>query len=139
MLTVTKMNRNSHIYFEQMLKLKQLNSDDKSNSNIFWSWILTNSYMDSEDDMSNLSAQRDNSRHVHYADSSITSSNTESSEMDKYLDEAIENDEEDEMPSNRLPAKSSMVRTKFNDFFFELCYFLKKVFLNLLNKNHLSE
>lgn len=52
--------------------------------------------MDSEDDTSNLSGRHDSSgRHVHYFDSTLTSTNSESSEMDKYLDEAIENEEDD--------------------------------------------
>lgn len=49
--------------------------------------------MDSEEDMSNLSDRRDNERHVHYADTSITTS--EGSDCDKYLDEAIDNVEDD--------------------------------------------
>lgn len=65
--------------------------------------------MDSEDEMSNLSERRDNSRHVHYADTSITSSNSESSEMDKYLDEAIENDDDDEFTMNRPNGKPNAV------------------------------
>lgn len=39
--------------------------------------------MDSEDDISNASGHRNNSRHVHYDD------------IDEYLDEAMDSDEED--------------------------------------------
>lgn len=50
--------------------------------------------MNSEDDIGNASGKEDSSgRHVHYFESSITSDDSESSEMDKYLDEAMDSDE----------------------------------------------
>lgn len=44
--------------------------------------------MDFEDEVSNVS--RPSGRHVHYADSSITSTNSNESEFEKYMDEAID-------------------------------------------------
>lgn len=49
--------------------------------------------MNSEDDISNVSGNQDrNGRHVHYFESSIASDDSKSSEMDKYLDEAMDSD-----------------------------------------------
>lgn len=56
-----------------------------------------NSYSDSEDEVSNVSDHHENSRHVHYADSSITSTNSDVSEFEKCLDDAIDNLEDVDM------------------------------------------
>lgn len=72
--------------------------------------------MDSEDDVSNLSGRHETSgRHVHYFDSSIASSSSESSEMDKYLDEAIENEEDDVIVDNHRRDKGN-VSDEFKSF-----------------------
>lgn len=71
--------------------------------------IYSNSYMDSEDDMDNLSEHRNNSRHVHYADSMTSSSNSESGELDKYLDEAIDDDDDEDVAMNQFQGKSNEV------------------------------
>lgn len=55
------------------------------------------SYMDSEDEVSEVSDRRANDRHVNFADSSITSTNTDGSDFEKYLDEAIDNVDDDDM------------------------------------------
>lgn len=52
--------------------------------------------MESEAESSNVSDRRDNGRHVHYADSSITSATSDGSDFSKYLDEAIDNVDDDE-------------------------------------------
>lgn len=55
--------------------------------------------MDSEDgDSSYLSEPRKNERHVHYAD---TSADSEDSEMAKYLDEAFDDAEDDDVVGNK--------------------------------------
>lgn len=66
------------------------------NYSMKYNFILFPSYMESEEEEANVSKRRSSGRHVHYADSSITSSNTESSEMDKYLNAAFDDDEDDE-------------------------------------------
>lgn len=79
------------------------------------------SYMDSEDEMSNPSEHHNNSKHVHYElDSSITSSNTESSEMEKYLDEAIEDDDYED--DNRFQGKAHTVIGYKISLLFEQCF-----------------
>lgn len=51
--------------------------------------------MNSDDDISNASDNQERSgRHVHYVESSITSDDSKSSEMDKYLDEAMDSDDD---------------------------------------------
>lgn len=65
--------------------------------------------MDSEDDMDDLSEHRNNSRHVHYADSMTSSSNSETGEMDKYLDEAIDDDDDEDVAMNQFQGKSNEV------------------------------
>lgn len=55
--------------------------------------------MDSEDEVSN--ASRVSGRHVHYADSSITSTNSDESEFEKYIDEAIDTVEDEDMTGSR--------------------------------------
>lgn len=52
--------------------------------------------MDSENDTSVVSENNDYGRHVHYTDISTTNSNSESSEMEKCLDEAIDDAEDDD-------------------------------------------
>ncbi|XP_031640150.1 anillin isoform X2 [Contarinia nasturtii] len=73
------------------------------------------SYMDSEEDMSIESDRRDNGRHVHYADSSITTS--EGSGFDKYLDEAIDNVEDDLDERNYRAAENGTLAS--NSFSYE--------------------
>lgn len=63
--------------------------------------------MDSEDEMSNSDHHDSNGRHVHYLDSSIESTNSESNEMDKYLDEAFDNEEDDVNGDNQCKAAVS--------------------------------
>lgn len=53
------------------------------------------SYMDSEDIESSYTFEQ-HERRVHYADDSITSVDSNGSEMDDYLDEALENTEDDD-------------------------------------------
>lgn len=63
------------------------------------------SNVNSEDDLSNTSDNQNRSRrHVHYMESSCTSNDSESNEMDDYLDEAMYSDEDAddyEMAENR--------------------------------------
>lgn len=59
--------------------------------------------MNSDDDISNSSG-----RHVHYFESSITSNESESSEMDKYLDEAMDSDEDDVVEARNRSGKESV-------------------------------
>lgn len=49
-----------------------------------------------DDDISNASGGNRNrsGRHVHYLESSISSDDSKTSEMDKYLDEAMDSDDE---------------------------------------------
>lgn len=66
--------------------------------------------MNSDDDVSNSSG-----RHVHYFESSITSNDSESSEMDKYLDEAMDSDEDDMLENRKRSGKRSVSdRDTFN-------------------------
>lgn len=71
--------------------------------------------MDSEDDVSNVSDRRNGSRHVHY-DSSITSTNTDGSEFDKYLDEAIDNVEDNDMNHGNRKVNTVSESLSFEDF-----------------------
>lgn len=65
--------------------------------------------MDSEDEASNVSDRRDDRRHVHYADTSITSATSDGSDFDKYLDEAIDNVEDDDMNHHTHNRKGNYV------------------------------
>lgn len=65
--------------------------------------------MNSDDDISNTSGNQDSSgRHVHYFESSITSNDSESSEMDKYLDEAMDSDDGDVVEARNRSGKESV-------------------------------
>lgn len=75
--------------------------------------------MDSEDaDSSYQYERRKDERHVHYADSSITSAESDN-DMDKYLDEAFDNSEDDGRRESLVSSQSLLcdeVKMKINKF-----------------------
>lgn len=93
--------------------------------------------MDSENDTSIVSENNDYGRHVHYNDISTTSSNSESSEMDKCLDEALDDAEDDDFINSHFRGNGT-VSGKWK-MLQKIKIQQKLIILMNLNETHLNE